>query len=327
MTELWIIPIVICLLSTNNGVVFSFVPTTTTLSSSLSSAWGEAATTPKTTTEQPKTYNMGSIITDPSTATTFSHQHRREYSRYHMAPSSTQLQYSDDKNGMTNSNVELNSRVEDIFPGSEILTIEMADYQPLGCTVEESLHEEDDFIFISKLTAKGYAEKAGFQVGDVIVGVTGSFGQLTGVLDANVEKIKRLVSAVPDEDPLTIQVVRGTSVLERHESTVVDLCNLSGENEKEVEDCVVDFISGGYDYDIVDDVSASQSDEDAEFMLDNMMNLWAGELPLPPTTSGITDQTNNERLAKAPKPWSSRSSPSGTWVLDPKTRKMRNIDK
>jgi len=310
ISELWMLfPIVICLLTTNDGVVFSFVPTNT-LSIS-----------------QPETYNMRSINADPSAAPFFSHQHRLEYSRHHMAPSSTQLQYSDDKNGMTNFAVEIKSRVEDIFPDCEILTLELADYQPLGCTVEESLHEEDDFILISKLTSKGCAETAGLQVGDVIVGVTGSFGELTDVLDASVEKIKRLVSAVPDEDPLTIQVVRGTGVLERHESTVVDLCNLSGESEKEVEECVVNFISGGYDYDDVDDVSVPPSDEDAEFMLDNMMNLWADELPLPPTTSGITDQTNNEKTAKAPKPWSSRSSPSGTWVLDPKTRKMRNIDK
>jgi len=173
--ELWILfAVVICLFTTNNGVVFSFVPTNT---------WRERATTPKTTTEQTETYNMRSIIADPSVATTFSHQHRLEYSRHHMAPSSTQLQFSDDKSGMTNFTVEIKSRLEDVFPDSEILTLEMADYQPLGCTIEESLHEEDDFIFISKLTAKGCAEKAGLQVGDVIVGVTGSFGELTDVLD------------------------------------------------------------------------------------------------------------------------------------------------
>lgn len=266
---------------------------------------------------------------------------------------STQLQFSDDKNtnnGISNINVtlEFTSRVGDIFPDGEILTIEMVDHQPLGCTVEESINEEDDYLFISKLADKGSAENAGFQVGDVVVQITGTFGKLTDVLGASVEKIKRLVSAVPVEDPLTIQVVRGTNILERHESAIVDLCNFSGENDNDVEDCVVDFIAGGYDYSIVDDKepNCDSDDEDAECLIDGMYNMWAEELPPPSTTSDSTDEINDETTApkpwssryndqtddkiseKAPpKPWSSRSSGSGTWVLDPKTRKMINIDK
>ncbi|MGK3738659.1 MAG: putative metalloprotease with PDZ domain [Bacillariaceae sp.] len=107
---------------------------------------------------------------------------------------STQLQFSDDKNtnnGISNINVtlEFTSRVGDIFPDGEILTIEMVDHQPLGCTVEESINEEDDYLFISKLADKGSAENAGFQVGDVVVQITGTFGKLTDVLGASVEKM------------------------------------------------------------------------------------------------------------------------------------------
>jgi len=236
-------------------------------------------------------------------------------------------------NGITNTTVELASRVETLFPRAEVVTVEMAEHVPLGCTVEESLNEEDDYIFISKLTSNGHAEVAGLEVGDVIVGVTGMFGELISTLDADVEKIKRLVSAVVEEDPLTIQVVRGTNILERHESAIVDLCSVSSANDKEVQDCVVDFLAGGYDYDDAAsavenkndvDETECEEDEDAECLIDGMMNLWADELPPPSTTTGITADTVQK--TSKPKPWSSRSSPSGTWVRDPKTGKMRNID-
>ena len=140
---------------------------------------------------------------------------------------------------------------------------------------------------------------------------------------------KRLVSAVPDEDPITMQIIRGTDVLEKHETAIVDLCNLSGSSDKEVENCVVDFLSGGYAEEQVEEEvedDAGVSEEDSEDLIDGMMNLWADEVPLPPTTSGITDQANGDNTAKKPKPWSSRASGSGTWVRDPKTGEMRNID-
>jgi len=230
------------------------------------------------------------------------------------------------ESGIANSTLETPSQFELIFPGAEVITVEMIDHIPLGCTVEESLHEDDDFIFITKITEEGNAEKAGLQVGDVIVGVTGLFGDMTSTLNSDVDKIKKLVSAVPEEEPLTIQVARGTEVLERHESSVVELCNTSGASDKQVQECVVDFLAGGYNYENEEpNEELCGNDEDAECLIDGMMNLWADELPPPPTTSGITDQSN-QKPAKAPKPWSSRSSPSGTWVRDPKTGKMRNID-
>ncbi|KAL3918965.1 MAG: hypothetical protein SGILL_003990, partial [Bacillariaceae sp.] len=225
----------------------------------------------------------------------------------------------------------LNGQVDEFFPNGEIITVTLGEHRPLGCTVEESLDDKDDFVFISKVTEGGSADNAGLKVGDVVVGMTGLFGELTIVMDAGVEKIKRLVSAVPDEEPITFQIVRGTEVLERHEAAIVDLCNLSGASEKEVENCVVDFLSGGYEIEeeeeeVVEDSVEASINEDAENLLDDMMNLWADEVPLPPTTSGITDQPNGDNTAKKPKPWSSRSSGSGTWVRDPKTGEMRNID-
>lgn len=116
-------------------------------------------------------------------------QDEREFSRNSALAMATKLQFSDDENGMTNSTMELSSRVESFFPNNEIVTIVLEDHVPLGCTVEESLHEEDDFIFISKLTKNGNAEKAGLKVGDVVVGVTGLFGELACTIDSDVEKM------------------------------------------------------------------------------------------------------------------------------------------
>jgi hypothetical protein len=135
------------------------------------------------------------------------------------------------------------------------------------------------------------------------------------------------VGSVPEEDPLRLQVARGTGVYERHESTVVDLCQTTSVSDKEVEECVVDFLKFGYDT-APEPINEEECDidDEANCMLDGMMNLWADELPLPPTTSGISDQPAGENVAKKPKPWSSRSSPSGTFVRDPVTGEMRNLD-
>lgn len=250
----------------------------------------------------------------------------RGFSRNAALQMATELKFSDDENGMTNSTTELTTRVETVFPRAEILTITMDDHVPLGCTVEESLHEDDDSIFISKLTKGGNAEHAGLKLGDVIVGVTGLFGDIVSTIESDVEKIKRLVAAVSEEVPLSIQVARGTDVFERHESTINDVCMGAGASEKEVQECVVDFLSGGYNYDddVVENDSTECEADDSECLIDDMMNLWADELPPPSTTTGITAQTVQK--TSKPKPWSVRSSGSGTYVRDPKTGKMRNID-
>ena len=162
-----------------------------------------------------------------------------------------------------------------------------------------------------------------------------------------------MVSAVPSDETLRIQVARGTDVFERHEKAVVDICSISESSESDVEDCVVTFLRDGYYEDIGgstdssssaatattdstnnkntdddDDDDTDNKEADTDGLIDSMMNLWVEEddLPLPPTTSGITDGSNQQNTNKKPKPWSSRSSPSGTWVRDPKTGQMRNID-
>lgn len=113
----------------------------------------------------------------------------RTLSRNMALSMATELKYSDDESGTTNSTTDLFSRVETVFPKAKIVTITLDDHIPLGCTVEESLHEDDDFILITKLTKGGNAAGAGLKVGDVIVGVTGLFGDLTCTLESDVDKM------------------------------------------------------------------------------------------------------------------------------------------
>ena len=117
--------------------------------------------------------------------------------------------------------------------------------------------------------------------------------------------------------------------MERHESTIVELCSVAGANEKEVQECVVDFLAGGYDYEnnvaeTKDDTDETVAENDEDALIDGMMNLWADEMPATSTATEVIEKT--EETKPKPKPWSSRSSGSGTWVRDPKTGKMRNID-
>ena len=135
------------------------------------------------------------IQTVETTRSQFEESHSRSksiklnYSHNFALQMATKLKFSDDENGMTNSTSELSSRVEKLFPRAEIITTVLPQHAPLGCTVEESLNDNDDYIFISKLRKKGHAEGAGLEVGDVIIGVTGLFGKLECTIDANVEKM------------------------------------------------------------------------------------------------------------------------------------------
>jgi hypothetical protein len=126
---------------------------------------------------------------------------------------------------------------------------------------------------------------------------------------------------------LILTIARGTDVLEKHEAALVYLCS-SGGSDKEVEGCIVDFLKEGYDlgsdYDNDEDMEDC-GDEDTDCLIDNMYNLWAEELP-PPTSSTGSEGEQLKESAQKIKPWSSRSSPSGTYVRDPVTGEMKNID-
>mmetsp|Transcript_28227 Transcript_28227/g.39721 ORF Transcript_28227/g.39721 Transcript_28227/m.39721 type:complete len:289 (+) Transcript_28227:116-982(+) len=213
------------------------------------------------------------------------------------------------------------------FPKAPVIEFTLENHVPLGCSVEESLATEDyggeHHVFVSKVAEGGHAENAGLEVGDVIVGVTGTFGILSDVSGLGLEHIRSLISAVIPSEPLGLAVARNTGVMEAHESAIVDLCILPDASAKEVDNCVSAIHNMAY----VDDEEIEQmecnNDENTECMLDDVFAMWAEDLPEKPISEA--EEQPEEESAPKPAPWSSRSSPSGTYVRDPKTGKMENI--
>jgi hypothetical protein len=75
-----------------------------------------------------------------------------------------------------------------LFPNAEFLEFVLTPHRPLGCTVEESL-ADTRHIFVAKVTVEGYAEQAGLLPGDVIVGVSDLFGDLTDATGLGIDKV------------------------------------------------------------------------------------------------------------------------------------------
>lgn len=89
---------------------------------------------------------------------------------------------------------------ERLFEAAEFLEVVLAEHKPLGCTAEESLasvtlelpdnkKQKLDFVFLSAVKPGGNADKAGLLVGDVVVGVTGIFGELENVVGLGIDKV------------------------------------------------------------------------------------------------------------------------------------------
>lgn len=136
---------------------------------------------------------------------------------------------------------------------------------------------------------------------------------------------KGLVASRPDDEHLEIRVARGSRVQEEHEEALVELCSNPGAMDEDVEQCVSDFLIGTYMDDSVSEIDIECADKsDDECLVDNLYSMWAEDLPPRPVAPKIPETKKDERTK--PKPWSSRSSPSGTFVRDPKTGKMKNID-
>uniref|UniRef100_A0A7S1GJI6 PDZ domain-containing protein n=1 Tax=Cyclophora tenuis TaxID=216820 RepID=A0A7S1GJI6_CYCTE len=222
---------------------------------------------------------------------------------------------------------------EDRFPKAEIYLVTLEEHKPLGCRVEESLaHPEEKWVFVSKIVEGGFAESAGLEVGDVILGISGVFGTMEEVAEQGVDRVRVLVQGRPEEDPLSFQIVRGTSVAAEHEERLLELCTESAGSDKEIDDRIQAFLDGAYEMPQVSATTDEEEkgdsvskDEKADELLDSMQSLWQEEIP---------EFNNNDDAAKEedvptkpkPRPWSSRSSPSGTYVRDPATGIMRNID-
>ena len=142
-----------------------------------------------------------------------------------------------------------------------------------------------------------------------------------------------MVSSRPEEEPLELQVARGTNVFDDHEKAVIELCS-NDSSDKEVEQCVIDYLSMDNIEQAArnapskgtkgDDEECDIEDDDADCMVGDLLNMWAEDLPpIPPPSN---DLGATEAPTEKVKPWSSRSSPSGTFVRDPVTGEMKNID-
>lgn len=172
---------------------------------------------------------------------------------------------------------------------------------------------------------------------------------------------KSLVANCPDSEPLRLQLVRGTSVLVDHEAVLTELCANPDTSDAETEQCVLDYLQGGYEsldddattttidsrsssingdmptngggvllVDTNGDTQNISADDDTErnLALDNLHSLWAEDFSSTVQSASLSTQSESSPSSSVvnPKPWSSRSSPSGTFVRDPGTGRMRNID-
>lgn len=135
-----------------------------------------------------------------------------------------------------------------------------------------------------------------------------------------------MIGSLPKEETLYLTIARGTDVMAKHDEFLVELCSSNGMSDKEVEGSITNYLAEGYydDTQETNDNIGAANDSEGEQMMDNMFNMWAEELPPPPTFSEGMEQP--KETAEKIKPWSSRSSPSGTFVRDPVTGEMKNID-
>ena len=238
--------------------------------------------------------------------------------------------YSADDDDAVNGSPKLSGALAD----STLHEFELKEHKPLGCSVEESLANEPDgsrFVFVAEVNEGGNAQKGGLRAGDVIVQLSGTFDEVVDVAGLGIEKIRSLVSGRPDESPLKIRVARGSDVMEHHEMALVELCILG--DDADTADCISSiYAADDIDVYMTGDSEMAICDEDdgSECMLDSMWgsNMW-GEGLVESEEEKESDAKEEEATTEKKKkvaPWSSRSSGSGTYVRDPQTGKMVNID-
>lgn len=130
--------------------------------------------------------------------------------------------------------------------------------------------------------------------------------------------------------------------MDDHEQVLVDLCSDPTFDLKETDECIVSFLKEGYNLDdavdesdddevnggIVngkdDEATNGDSEEDGDALVANMYSMWADDMEsqLPAVDLPLPTEKEDSKA----KPWSSRSSGSGTYVRNPTTGEMTNID-
>jgi len=221
---------------------------------------------------------------------------------------------------------------------SGLIDVVLKKHKPLGCIVEESLvsaifGEENVIgktsnkpVFISQMKKDSFADQAGLAVGDVIMMVSGVFNNdFEDVYGAGLDRVKTLISGKKSEDHLKLRVLRGTDIKRRHEESVMELCDVMDDDVESVylNDCM-QMIHGSETGELLNyNEDSNCADTDMECMLDSMFGLWNDEMPL--TEESNIKESEKEVTKPNSRPWASRSSPSGTYVRDPATGKLKNI--
>lgn len=225
------------------------------------------------------------------------------------------------------SSMDVVVSAQDLFPDATILNFTLQEHKPLGCTVEESLaHANEKHIFVTKLVEDGFAQAAGLQVGDVLLAVPGIFGDLTDVPGLGIEQVKSFVSGREESEPLILQIARGTDVMEAHEDALVELCMTPGANDDQVEECLTTIMSGAYFDDSDPEEVMMGCDGEEECLLDDLYAMWEEDMPTRVSKSQESNEDMTGEGESTPAPWSSRSSPSGTYQRDPATGEMKRTD-
>jgi predicted metalloprotease with PDZ domain len=83
-------------------------------------------------------------------------------------------------------NEEFNPK--EVFPLADFEDFRLLPHRPLGVRIEESL-ADSNYVFVTRVEEGGLASQAGIQVGDVLVGVTGLFGDMTCSIGLGVERM------------------------------------------------------------------------------------------------------------------------------------------
>ena len=231
-----------------------------------------------------------------------------------------------------NSEVEISSGcLEGSLSGSILHEYTLTNHKPLGCSVEESLAKDDindkaKYVFVSEVNKGSNADKVGIRVGDVIVQLSGTFDEVVDVSGLGIERVRSLVGGRSEDRPLVIRVARGSDIKERHELALVELCIIG--DDAEIADCITSIYSG--DYNDVDmnnnEMTVCDEDDGSECMIDSIWKTWTEGMPESDEREDA-DVIEEEKIEKKKiDPWSRRSSPSGTYVRDPTTGQMVNID-
>lgn len=227
-----------------------------------------------------------------------------------------------------NSEVQTSNDLEGSLAGSILHEYILTNHKPLGCSVEESLVKEEEdknYVFVSEVNKGSNADKAGVRVGDVIVQLSGTFDEIVDVSGLGIERVRSLVGGRSEDRPLVIIVARGSDVKERHELALVELCIVG--DETEIADCITSIYSGDYnDVDVNNDkMAVCDEDDESECMIDSIWKAWTVGMPESEREDDVGIEEEKIEKKKID-PWSSRSSPSGTYVRDPATGQMVNID-